>query len=65
MTFTGKTAVINRAWLMCEVHSDSPQVILIMWKNPRCHFNVVCISFGLYFNVVLPKTEYFPVVVRN
>ncbi len=48
---------------MCEVHSEPLEVLLIMWKNPQWHFNVVCISFGLNFNLILPKTEYFPVVI--
>lgn len=48
---------------LCEVHGASPEVIMISWKNPQWHFNVVFISFGLYSNLTLPKTEYFPVVI--
>lgn len=40
-------------------------MILLMWKSPQWHFDVVCVSFGYHFNPMLPKTKYFPVVFLN
>lgn len=34
-------------------------------ENPQWQFNASTITFGLYSNDILPKQEYFPVVVQN
>lgn len=65
-TDTGKAAVMSCSrQAACCVRSTA--ILSSCWlcgKIQWC-FNAVYISFGFYFNLTLPTTKYFPVVILN